>query len=128
MLKNALGEEHLSVSKTMAQIGNVHYEMSNYEKAMEILLEAERCQLACVGENNRDTLETQALVGRVLSARGSGEEALVKLNAVAEKQASLFGSKHPTIADTLSYMGECYLDQGLATEARGQFVDCYNMR
>mmetsp|Transcript_35869 Transcript_35869/g.58495 ORF Transcript_35869/g.58495 Transcript_35869/m.58495 type:complete len:203 (-) Transcript_35869:683-1291(-) len=40
----------------------------------------------------------------------------------------LFGSNHPTIADTLAYIGDSFLDQGMATEARGQFVDCYNMR
>ena len=128
VLKKSLGEDHLSVSKTMAQIGSVHYELSNWEQAMENLAEAERLQLGSVGETNRDTLETQALIGRVLSATGNFEEALIKLNTVYERQNSLFCSKHPTIADTLSYIGDCFLDQGMATEARGQFVDCYNMR
>jgi tetratricopeptide (TPR) repeat protein len=112
----------------MAQIGSVHYELSNWELAMEYLAEAERLQLGSVGALNRDTLETQALIGRVLSASGNFEEALLKLNAVYERQSSLFSSKHPTIADTLSYIGDCFLDQGMATEARGQYVDCYNMR
>ena len=118
----------MSVSKTMAQIGSVHFEMSRFPKAMEMLLEAEHCQLAFVGERNRDTLETQALIGRVLSATGKFEDALDKFRVVAKYQDNLFGSNHPAIADTLYYIGECFLDQGMATEARGQFVDCYNMR
>jgi len=128
VLKNSLGEDHSSSWKTMAQIGSVHFELSNYDKAMAILLEAERWQLASAGEENRDTLETQALIGRVLSATGKYEEAMEKLRGVFDRQNVLFGSKHPTIADTLSYIGECFLVQGMATEARGQFVNCYNMR
>mmetsp|Transcript_30863 Transcript_30863/g.58600 ORF Transcript_30863/g.58600 Transcript_30863/m.58600 type:complete len:333 (+) Transcript_30863:1621-2619(+) len=129
VLKNALGEDHSSSWKTMAQIGSLHFELSNYEQSMAILLEAERWQLSSVGEEDRDTLETQALIGRVLSATGQYEMALVKLTDVCEKQRKLFGSKHPTISDTLTYIGECFLDQeGMATEARLQFVECYNMR
>lgn len=112
----------------MAQIGFIHYELSHFEGAMTILLEAERHQLSFVGGKNRDTLETQALIGRVLSATGKFEEALEKLRNVAECQNDLFGSNHPAIADTLYFIGECFLDQGMPTEARGQFVDCYNMR
>jgi len=128
VLKKSLGEDHLSVSKTMAQIGSVHYELSNWEKALECLADAEELQLSTVGEMNRDTLETQALIGRVLSATGNFEEALLKLKTVYERQNILFNSTHPTIADTLSYIGDCFLDQDMATEARGKFVDCYNMR
>lgn len=112
----------------MAQIGSVHFEMSNYEQAMAILLEAERCQIAFVGENNRDTLETQALIGRVLSATGKFEEALHKLRNVSERQVKLFGANNPNIGDTLSFIGACFLEQDMATEARLIFVDCYNMR
>jgi len=128
VLRSALGENHLSVSKTMTQIGSVYYELSNYKQAMSILLEAEQLQLASVGEKNRDLLETQALIGRVLSANGRCEEAIEKLGNVLERQHKLFASKHPTIADTLSYIGDCFLDQGLNTEARAEFVKCYNMR
>lgn len=116
------------MSKTMAQIGSVHFELSNYDQAMAILREAERWQLGTMGENNRDTLETQALIGRVLSATGKYEEALGKLRSVAERQRKLFNSKHPTIADTLSYLGDCYLDQGDVTKARAEYVLSYNMR
>ena len=128
VLRSALGNEHLSVSKTMTQIGSVYYELSNYKQAMSILLEAEQLQLASVGEMNRDLLETQALIGRVLSANGRCEEAIEKLSSVLERQDKLFASKHPTIADTLSYIGDCFLDQGLNTEARAEYVKCYNMR
>lgn len=128
VLKKSLGDDHLSVSKTMAQIGSVQYELSNWEKALEYLADAEELQLKTVGDMNRDTLETQALIGRVLSATGNFEEALLKLNSVYERQNILFNSTHPTIADTLSYIGDCFLDQGMAMEARGKFVDCYNMR
>lgn len=118
----------MSVSKTMTQIGLVHLDLSNYEEAISILQEAERSQLASVGENNRDTLETQALVGRVLLVTGDHEKALEKLSIVLERQRALFGSSHPAVADTLSYIGECYLDQEKATEARSKFVECYSMR
>ncbi|KAL7540390.1 hypothetical protein ACHAXR_010070, partial [Thalassiosira sp. AJA248-18] len=128
VLKKALGENHPSSRKTMVQIGSVHFELSNYDKAMAILLEAKRWLIASVGEENRDTLETGALIGRVLSASGKFEQALEKLRDVSERQKNLFGAKHPTIADTLAFIGECFFDQGMATEARGQFADCYNMR
>lgn len=112
----------------MAQIGSVHYELSNWDLAIANLAEAERLQLGSVGEMNRDTLETQALIGRVLSSTGNFEEALLKLSTVYERQNSLFRSKHPTIAETLSYIGDCFLDQDKATEARGKYVECYNMK
>lgn len=128
VLKKALGEDHASTWKTLAQIGSVHFELSHYDKAISILLEAERWQLASGGKHSRDTLETQALIGRVLSTCGKYSEALEKLKGVCERQDKLFVSKHPTIADTISYIGQCFLDQGMATEARKQFTDCYRMR
>ena len=112
----------------MTQIGSVYFELSNYDQAMAILREAERWQLTSMGENNRDICETQALIGRVLSATGKYEEALMQLRSVAERQRKLFSSKHPTIADTLTYLGDCYLEQGDATKARAEYVLSYNMR
>jgi len=98
--------------------------LSNYEKAIEILQEAEHWQ----GGENIDTLETQALLGRVLSATGEHEEGLEKLIDVMSRQRYLFSSDHPVLADTLTYIGENFLAQGIATKAREHFVECYNMR
>eukprot|EP00804_Cyclotella_cryptica_P000331 CCRYP_008667-RB/>CCRYP_008667-RB protein AED:0.03 eAED:0.03 QI:1966/1/1/1/1/1/6/194/741 len=128
VLKAALGDQHLSVAQTMVQIGAVHLELSNYDTAMTILCKAEEHLLATVGEHHRDTFETQALLGRLLSATGKYDLALVKLNSVAENQAQMFGENHPSIADTNQYIGECFLNQGMAAEARAMFLDCYNMR
>ena len=50
------------------------------------------------------------------------------LRDVLDRQRRLFGKSHPAIADTLSYIGQCYLDQELHTEARAMFVECYNIR
>lgn len=98
VLKSALGDQHLSVSKTMTQIGNVHFELSNYDLAMDILLEAEKLQMATVGPNHRDTFETESSLGRVLSAIGQYDLALVKLHNVAEKQVQMFGENHPAVS------------------------------
>ena len=57
----------------MAQIGSVLYELSNWDLALTNLAEAEQLQLGSVGEMNRDTLETQALIGHVLSSTGNFE-------------------------------------------------------
>ena len=127
-LKEALGEKHLSVTKTLAQIGLLYFEMSRYVDAFASLEEAERIQIETVGEMNRDTLETQALVGRVLTATGEYDSASTKLNSVLEKQKSLFGTNHPSIAETNQFIAENFLEQGMSSEARGVFVDVYNMR
>ncbi|KAL7489099.1 hypothetical protein ACHAW6_014690 [Cyclotella cf. meneghiniana] len=128
VLKAVLGDQHLSVAQTMVQIGAVHLELSNYDTAMTILSKAEEHLLATVGEHHRDTFETQALLGRLLSATGKYDSALVKLHGVAENQAQMFGENHPLIADTNQFIGECFLNQGMAAEARAMFLDCYNMR
>ena len=54
-----LGNEHLSVSKTLSQVGCVRFKLSNFNEAMEALTEAENHQLSSVGDLNRETLETQ---------------------------------------------------------------------
>ena len=127
-LRNALGENHLSVTKTLAQIGALYFELSRYDEAFEKLQEAEKIQLETVGEMNRDTLETQALIGRVLSATGEYESASIKLNSVVEKQYSLFGSSHPSIAETKQFIAGNFLEQGMSAEARAVYVEVYNMR
>lgn len=127
-LKEALGEKHLSVTKTLAQIGQLHFQLSNYAEAFASLKEAERIQLETVGEMNRDTLETQALVGRILTATGEYESASTKLISVVDKQQSLFGANHPSIAETKQFIAENFLEQGMTAEARGVFVEVYNMR
>ena len=106
----------------------MHVELSHYDQAMSILLKVERCQLATVGGKNRDLLETRALIGRVLSVTGKYEEAFEKLKSVAERQSELFGLQHPAVADTLSMIGDCFLEQGMTTEARQEYIECYNMR
>ena len=53
---------------------------------------------------------------------------MMTLRDVLDRQRRLFGKSHPAIADTLSYIGQCYLDQELQTEARAMFVECYNIR
>jgi len=127
-LKDALGEKHLSVTKTLAQIGQLHFQLSSYVEAFANLEEAERIQLETVGEMNRDTLETQALLGRVLTATGEYDSASTKLNSVVEKQQSLFGANHPSIAESNQFIAENFLEQGMSTEARGVYVEVYNMR
>eukprot|EP00804_Cyclotella_cryptica_P026214 CCRYP_009809-RB/>CCRYP_009809-RB protein AED:0.02 eAED:0.02 QI:103/1/1/1/1/1/4/789/1225 len=127
VLKAALGDQHLSVAQTMVQIGAVHLELSNYDTAMTILCKAEEHLLATVGEHHRDTFETQALLGRLLSATGKYDLALVKLNSVAENQAQMFGENHPSIADTNQYIGECFLNQGMAAEARAMFLGKFKL-
>ena len=99
VLKASLGDTHLSVAKTMAQIGAVFLELSNYDKAMSILLKAEEYQLAAVGEYHRDTFETQTLLGRLRSAVGDFDRALVQLHGVAEKQIQMFGDNHPSVSN-----------------------------
>lgn len=106
-----LGEKHLSVAKTMTQIGAVHLELSNYDTAMSILTEAEEYQLATVGEHHRDTFETQTLLGRVYSAIGKFDLALVKLHGVAENQIKMFGENHPSVSEhtTVLHYTNCYV-------------------
>jgi tetratricopeptide (TPR) repeat protein len=127
-LKGTLGAKHLSVTKTLAQIGQLHFQLSCYDKAFASLQEAERIQLETVGEMNRDTLETQALIGRVLTATGEYDSASNKLKSVLEKQQSLFGVNHPSIAETNQFIAENFLEQGMSSEARGTYVEVYNMR
>ncbi len=127
-LKDALGAKHLSVTKTLAQIGQLHFQLSRYVEAFANLEEAERIQLETVGEMNRDTLETQALIGRVLTATGEYDSASTKLTSVVDKQQSLFGADHPSIAETKQFIAENFLEQGMPAEARGVYVEVYNTR
>ncbi len=117
-LKGTLGAKHLSVTKTLAQIGQLHFQLSCYDKAFASLQEAERIQLETVGEMNRDTLETQALIGRVLTATGEYDSASNKLKSVHEKQQSLFGVNHPSIAETNQFIAENFLEQGMSSFSR----------
>ena len=128
VLKSSLGKHHSSVAKTIAQIGAVHYELGEYNKAMSALAEAERCQMSTIGEQSRDRLETQLQIGRVLCSIGKFDVALEKMRDVAEKQISMFGNNHPSIAETNQCIGDCFLEQGMNTEARVMYVECYNMR
>ena len=98
VLKASLGDKHQSIAKTMVQIASVYFELSNYIKAMAILSEVEEYQLANIGEFHRDTFETQALIGRVLSAQGKFDTALVKLHGVVKNQIQMFGENHPSVS------------------------------
>lgn len=73
--REILGEHHLSVGKTLNNIGSVHYSRRNFKDALDAYQEASSIMLLNLGEYHLDVATVHSNIGDVFMAQGRSDEA-----------------------------------------------------
>jgi tetratricopeptide (TPR) repeat protein len=71
-----LHEDHVKVSETLKNIGNVHREKQEYELAVECYTECLRIRRAELGDNHEKLADALIAMGNVQSDMNATEEAM----------------------------------------------------
>lgn len=101
------GEVHIATTRVL--IGAVHFQLGDWNKALNLLQEALGCLLKELGERHETVAATHLQIGTVQSAFFDFDAALESLNGALDIQTSALGSDHPAALRTRREIGNLHL-------------------
>lgn len=93
--REILGNDNLSVGKTLNNIGSVHFSTKNWDHAMEAYLEALKIMVSSLGKDHRDVATVLSNIGDVHLAKNQGKKAKKCYSEALRIRWTLFGDHDP---------------------------------
>lgn len=93
--KEILGNENLSVGKTLNNIGSVYFSTKNWDHALEAYLEAHKIMVSNLGNDHMDVATVFSNIGDVHSAKNQGRRAIKCYKEALRIRWTVFGDHDP---------------------------------
>jgi tetratricopeptide (TPR) repeat protein len=100
-----LQDDHVKVSETLKNIGNVHREKQEHDLAVECYEECLRIRRAELGDDHEKVAEALVAIGNVLSDMDHTEDAMGSYKEALMIRTKVFGEHDESVATVLQYMG-----------------------
>jgi tetratricopeptide (TPR) repeat protein len=109
--KEILGESHLSVGKTLNNIGSVYYSARDFEHALQAYHEAKDIMEHNVGATHRDVATVHSNIGDVYMAMGEGQKAHAQYKEALNIRWMCFHERDPKVIRLLEKIAALEMDQ-----------------
>ena len=93
--REILGNDNLSVGKTLNNIGSVHFSTKRWDQALEAYLEAQKIMVSNLGKDHRDVATVFSNIGDVHLAKNQGKKAKNYYSEALRIRWTLFGDHDP---------------------------------
>lgn len=97
MKRDVLGPDHISVGKTLNNVGSVFYLKQEYEPALKAYQDARMIMSKNLGEESLDVGTVTSNIGDVLAQEGKREEALVEYRKALNIRWKALGRQDPKV-------------------------------
>ncbi|GKY93212.1 hypothetical protein MPSEU_000289000 [Mayamaea pseudoterrestris] len=98
-------DDHMKVSETLKNIGNVHREKQEHELAIECYEECLRIRRAAVGDNHEKVADAFIAIGNVQSDLDMVDDAMRSYEEALRIRTMIHGEQDESVAAILQYMG-----------------------
>lgn len=123
-----LQEDHVKVSETLKNIGNVHREKQEQELAVECYEECLRIRRAELGPEHEKVADALIAMGNVQSDMQRTEEAMRSYQEALKIRTFVFGEHDESVAAVLQYMGTMEFRAGNHIKARDLLTEFIRIR
>ena len=123
-----LQEDHVKVSETLKNIGNVHREKQEQELAVECYEECLRIRRAELGADHEKVADALIAMGNVQSDTGRTDEAMRSYQEALKIRTMVFGEHDESVAAVLQYMGTMEFRSGNHEKARDLLTEFIRIR
>lgn len=93
--KEILGNDNLSVGKTLNNIGSVYFSTQNWDHALEAYLEAQKIMVSNLGNDHMDVATVCSNIGDVHLAKNQGRRAKKSYKEALRIRWTVFGDHDP---------------------------------
>jgi tetratricopeptide (TPR) repeat protein len=123
-----LQEDHIKVSETLKNIGNVHREKQEQELAVECYEECLRIRKAELGPDHEKVADALIAMGNVLSDMQRTDEAMRSYQEALKIRTLVFGEHDESVAAVLQYMGTLEFKANNHAKARDLLTEFIRIR
>lgn len=123
-----LQDDHIKVSETLKNIGNVHREKEERELAVECYVECLRIRRDELGTEHEKVADALIAMGNVQSDMGQKEEAMRSYQEALKIRTLAFGEHDESVAAVLQYMGTMEFRSGNIEKARDLLTEFIRIR
>ena len=123
-----LQEDHVKVSETLKNIGNVHREKKERDVAVECYEECLRIRRTELGPEHEKVADALIAMGNVQSDMDHKEEAMRSYQEALKIRTMLFGEHDDGVAAVLQYMGTMEFRSGNHERARDLLTEFIRIR
>jgi len=111
--RRILGNDSLSVGKTLNNIGSVHYLKRDFDRALPAYDEALEIMKANLGDNHPDVATVMSNIGDVYLAQGNKESSLKYYRMALAIRWEAFGGKSPRVVRLLEKISNLEMGNGM---------------
>ncbi len=112
-----LGEDHPATITLRHLLASAHFNLGEYEAALELNRRVLRQRRTLLGQEHPDTLSAMDSMALSLSALGRHEEALELGRTVLEKTSAILGGDHPSAITAIHNLAFSFIEAGRYQEA-----------
>ena len=123
-----LQEDHVKVSETLKNIGNVHREKQEQELAVECYEECLRIRRAELGPEHEKVADALIAMGNVQSDMERTDEAMRSYQEALKIRTMVYGEHDESVAAVLQYMGTMEFRTGNHEKARDLLTEFIRIR
>lgn len=121
-------KDHVKVSETLKNIGNVHREKQEHELAVECYEECLRIRRNELGDDHEKVADALIAIGNVRSDMENIDEAMRAYKEAHKIRSLVHGENDERVAAVLQYMGTMEFRSGDLDNARHYLQDFINIR
>ena len=110
--KKVLGEEHLDYTRTLINIGEVYFNLGDFDNALKYNQQALETIKRNFGEKHPNYAESLNSLGVIYSNKGDYQTALKYYTQAMEIKKNMQGSQSPGYAESANNVGLAYLHMG----------------
>lgn len=121
--KTKLGVSNAITLRTLNNLGALHLDMKETEKAQHFLQQAADAKEAVFGPNHHLTLNTINNIGHLYVVRRQLDDATVMYQEALNGYLKLYGTTHPTIVQAMNNLGEVAMKKGEFKAAERLFLE-----
>jgi tetratricopeptide (TPR) repeat protein len=123
-----LHEDHVKVSETLKNIGNVHREKQEHELAVECYEECLRIRRTELGDDHEKVADALIAIGNVRSDMESTEDSMRAYEEALKIRTRLYGEDDERVAVVLQYLGTMEFRSGDINKSRQLLEDFIRIR
>ena len=123
-----LQEDHVKVSETLKNIGNVHREKQEQDLAVECYEECLRIRRTELGPDHEKVADALIAMGNVQSDMDRNDEAMRSYQEALKIRTMVFGEHDESVAAVLQYMGTMEFRSGNHEKARDLLTEFIRIR
>lgn len=124
--KKILGDNDLSVGKTLNNIGSVFFGNNAYEEAIKAYQQSLEIMISNLGIQHLDTATIHSNIGKVHSVTGKLEEAKLSYHRALEIRWLQLGEKHPKVIRLLEKIADIEMNDASRKLEEGTLVTRLN--